>query len=499
MKNMLKKLLFAALAVCGFAVCGGNTEPFVWQYRMNADELTVSVKVDSKCYLYAEYTAVKAVDRGGKVLTALSSPVPDMYRDQFSGEEVPVFNAGTRLWRFRLSGGGLKKLSVDYQGCRGGADGVCFMPQSRVLFEKSQTAAAASGYYALPFELLRMREGMMDVPQFLAFLHGGEAADAETGGSAAGGVGVWMMILLALAGGIGLNLTPCVLPMIPVNLAIIGAGGSGWKQGMYRASFYGAGMAAAYGVLGCAAVLTGAKFGSLNSAWWFNAVIALVFLVLALAMFGVFNLDFSRFSGRINFSGGRAATAFALGAVSALLAGACVAPVVIAVILLASELYNQGIWAGLFLPFVLGVGMALPWPLAGAGLSVIPRPGRWMNHVKYVFGIVILAAAGYYGYMSWTMRPGIYDAEREFIMLDEKIVQSRNSGRPMLIKFTASWCKNCAAMERNVLDNRAVREKLRDFTVVNFHAEDLNNPQVKGLLDALQINGLPAFVIARAD
>ena len=62
-------------------------------------------------------------------------------------------------------------------------------------------------------------------------------------------------------------------------------------------------------------------------------------------------------------------------------------------ILLSADLYSKGTVAGLLLPFLLGVGMALPWPFAGAGLSFLPKPGKWMEKVKYGFGVLILVFA----------------------------------------------------------------------------------------------------------
>ena len=72
--------------------------------------------------------------------------------------------------------------------------------------------------------------------------------------------------------------------------------------------------------------------------------------------------------------------------VAALLAGACVAPVVLQVVLFSSDLYAKGTVLALGLPFVLGIGMAVPWPLAGAGMTALPKPGAWMVRVKQVFG-----------------------------------------------------------------------------------------------------------------
>ena len=100
---------------------------------------------------------------------------------------------------------------------------------------------------------------------------------------------------------------------------------------------------------------------------------------------------------------GTVVLAFSMGAVAALLAGACVAPVVIQVVLFASDLYAKGSPIALALPFVLGLGMALPWPIAGAGIARLPKPGAWMVRVKQVMGVFILGTAIYYGYLAYEL------------------------------------------------------------------------------------------------
>ncbi len=102
-------------------------------------------------------------------------------------------------------------------------------------------------------------------------------------------------------------------------------------------------------------------------------------------MFDVLLIDFSKYSARFGPNGQNRGTfllAFSMGAVAALLAGACVAPVVIQVVLFSSNLYATGIRIALALPFVLGLGMGVPWPVVGAGLASLPKPGMWMVRVK---------------------------------------------------------------------------------------------------------------------
>src|SRR5206468_9077291 len=120
-------------------------------------------------------------------------------------------------------------------------------------------------------------------------------------------------------------------------------------------------------------------------------------------MFDVITIDFSKYSYGLIPQGrtGPTVMAFSMGAVAAILAGACVAPVVIEVVLFSSNLYAKGIAIALGLPFFLGIGMAVPWPIAGAGIASLPKPGAWMVRVKQVLGVFILATAAYYAYVSY--------------------------------------------------------------------------------------------------
>jgi thiol:disulfide interchange protein len=105
--------------------------------------------------------------------------------------------------------------------------------------------------------------------------------------------------------------------------------------------------------------------------------------------------------------------AFVAGAVSAILAGACVAPILIAVLLLTTDYVAEGAYWALCLPFVLGLGMAAPWPIAGAGLTFLPRPGAWMVWVKKIFAVIVLLFAGYYG---WTAVKTVLPLTASFFM-----------------------------------------------------------------------------------
>ena len=179
------------------------------------------------------------------------------------------------------------------------------------------------------FEVLGSTGGYLGTEAFLDFMAASESG--EGGGGWFEGRGPLAILLLILVGGLALNLTPCVLPMIPINLAIIGAGAKAGSRlrGFALGGAYGAAMALVYGGLGLVVILTAGSFGTINSSPWFNVGIAALFVVLGLAMFDVLAIDFSRLQSRFAGGGGRAGSflvAFGMGAVAALLAGACVAP-----------------------------------------------------------------------------------------------------------------------------------------------------------------------------
>jgi thiol:disulfide interchange protein DsbD len=362
------------------------------------------------------------------------------------------------------------------------------------------------------FAVLGTSGGYMGSEEFLTFVH-----NAETGVKPRGmfeGRGPLMILVLVLLGGLALNLTPCVLPMIPINLAIIGAGAQAQSRGrgFLLGSAYGGAMAIVYGGLGLIVILTAGTFGTINASPWFNAGIAILFVVLGLAMFDVLLIDFSKYSRRFNAGAGRGTVvlAFSMGAVAALLAGACVAPVVIQVVLFSSNLYATGTKVALALPFVLGLGMAIPWPIAGAGLTALPKPGMWMVRVKQAFGVMILATAAYYGYEAYSIMSNRWvDAADVKSSVEEQLKAGWHASlaegldtavreqKPVLIDMWATWCKNCLTMDQTTLNNPSIQSALAGYVKIKFQAEDPDAQPAKSLMQKFDAVGLPAYVILR--
>jgi len=421
-------------------------------------------------------------------------------------------------------------VTVYYRGC---SETVCFPAKTRHFLLREATTNAANAAILSPPEIVttstraniwlngvtirRHAAGYLSAQDFLTFLL--PKADAKPRNGLRLFVDdpvqflkthglVWTLILM-LIGGLLLNLTPCVLPMIPINLAIIGAGARAGsrRRGFALGAAYGAGMALMYGALGLVVVLTGSVFGALQSSPLFNTAIAILFIVLALALFDVFSLDLSRFQNMGGSRGGWVAATTA-GGISALLAGACVAPVVAAVLLLAGTLYHGGATAALLLPFMLGVGMALPWPLAGAGLAVLPKPGAWMVWVKYGFGVLIIVLGLYYGWLAYrgfSSNSDVSTSQTEFLndhlkagdsdAFRRKVAEARAAGKPLLLDFQASWCKNCHAMDRTTFRDSDVKRTLSGFIFAHVQTEHPDEEPAAGMVQALGVSGLPFYVM----
>lgn len=523
MQRYAKCIVLALALVAGGTAFAGTDSPFrvsVAPTNTPADPrvLAVAVTVPARHHLYADTFAVSVPEPAR--LEPLQMPSSVDVKDPFSGTVRPVFERDfVALYRLTHWPSASVPVTVRWQGCD---ETLCFFPETRTfeaMFTEGggeavaapkpvATAAAGAEWRALTnrFTVVATRTGFLDVPAMLDFLAapppaGVRATDTPPPAqpeTALPGT-VWGLLGVVLLGGLALNLTPCVLPMIPINLAIIGAGVRAGRRsrGFALGALYGAGMALAYGALGMLVALTGATFGAINASPWFNLGVAAIFGLLALAMFDVVAIDFSRYQSKLERVGqGGMLAVVLLGALSALLAGACVAPVVISVLLYAAAAYARGDGWGLLLPLLLGVGMALPWPFAGAGLSLLPKPGRWMERVKHAFGVLILGIALYYAYTGlqlWRARQT--PPERESQRLAEALASAARDGKPVWIDFWATWCKTCAAMEATTLKDTAVRGRLAEYTVVKFQAEQPSAQPTRDVLDAFGVWGLPTYVI----
>ena len=199
---------------------------------------------------------------------------------------------------------------------------------------------------------------------------------------------------VAFAGGVATSLTPCVYPLIPITVSIFGARKAGRRrEAVALSGLYVLGIAAMYSSLGVAAALTGKAFGTVMQNPWVIGGVAIVFAMMAASMFGAFELSLPlSWQARLNTVGGAGrAGAFAMGLVSGIVAAPCTGPVLAAALTFVAT--KGSVAFGFAIMFTYALGLGLLFFVLGVFSVSLPKSGAWMDTVKSVFGVALLAAA----------------------------------------------------------------------------------------------------------
>lgn len=290
-------------------------------------------------------------------------PPGESHSDEFFGEQQ-VYRQGLEL---KIPAGATGQVKVGFQGC---ADaGLCYPPQTQVVDLGGKAVALAAA----------------------------EAPDqALASGLQQRALGWSLLVFLGL--GLLLAFTPCTLPMLPILAGLVVGSGASPRRGFALAGSYVVCMALIYAAMGVLAAMLGANLQALLQNPWLLGTFAAVFVLLALPMFGFFELQLPiAIRERLenvsrNQRGGSLIGAGVLGAVSGLLVGPCMtAPLAGALLYIAQS--GNALHGGLIL-FAMGIGMGIPLLLlVTVGNRFLPKPGAWMDLLKGVFGFLFLATA----------------------------------------------------------------------------------------------------------
>lgn len=208
-------------------------------------------------------------------------------------------------------------------------------------------------------------------------------------------------IALAFGGGVLASLSPCLYPMIPITVAIIGGTGETTRRGRFAlALVYVAGLALVYSALGLLAGLTGTLFGEVSTSPWLSLVMANMLIAAALMTADLIAVPipdaFHRRAATVG-TGGRVGGAFAMGAASGLVVAPCGAPVLAGILTWVTTTHSAG--RGFVYLFAFSLGMCallLVFALIADTALRLPRPGAWMLRVRQAFALVLLGVAEYY-------------------------------------------------------------------------------------------------------
>ena len=348
-------------------------------FAVDGNTVEVGIRIEPGFYIYKDKLTVRALSEDAQ---AGRWDLPDgkMKNDEYFGDvEVYLDSFLARLAIARATPEAMDlDIELGYQGCAEG--GLCYMPQTRVL---TVSLPAATSVGALPQEA---QQGPVSEQARLA--------NIITGSS------IWVAAGLFFLAGLGLAFTPCVLPMVPILSGIIAGEGEDVTpmRGFGLALSYVLGMAIVYTGAGVAAAAAGMQLQATFNQPWVLVLFAGLFVALALGMFGVYELQMpssiqTRLSGISgNQKSGTTVGAFVMGALSALIVTACVAPALIAALTVMAQTGDM-LRSGTAL-FAMSLGMGAPLLLVGAAQGkFLPKAGPWMVAVRNSFGFMMLGLA----------------------------------------------------------------------------------------------------------
>lgn len=380
------------------------------------------------------------------------------------------------------------------------------------------------------------------------------AASASGSGAAATGLGerfagasLFLQLLLVFLGGLALNLTPCVYPIIPVTVGFFLNQTGSTRRTALLAGFYVLGMAVTYSTLGVVAALTGKLFGAALQSPWVTGGIVVVVLALAASMFGLWEIRVPAWAAGV--SGGRQGVggSLVMGLVVGLVAAPCIGPFVLG--LLAYVGQKQSVALGFLLFFTLALGLGLPYlflALSTRSLEKLPHSGAWMEGVRQLFGVLLVALAFYFArpllpgdladkllaaslvlggfYLAVIARPGHEIAAVDRFMravtlalvlagawlwphgpapasgelawekADAKAVEEAvAAGGPVIVDFYADWCLPCKELDEKTFSHPEVQGKLSGFRRLKVDLTQVSR-ETEELRKAYGVAGVPTVL-----
>lgn len=387
----LLSLLIAALVVT-WASAQTHEPPLQPQ---DAFALTVSRDEDGALVLnwriaegYYLYRSTFAAEADGQS-RPLSLPEGESYEDPYFGEGQ-IYRGEVAA---RLENAG-RPVTLHWQGCQ--QDGICYAPQSVRLdgdgtlladAPKQEGSAGGSGWSPQPADPAAVSGAGLTLAQDQGLVQG----LAARGGGA-------LVIAGFLGFGLLLAFTPCVFPMFPIVAGMLAGQGESLtaRRGLLLASAYVLAMASAFGLLGVAAAWSGANLQMVLQSPAAIAVAAVLFVALALSMFGFYELQMPQALqtrlGRVGGRRGSVGGALVLGVTSALIVGPCVTAPLAGALLYTAQ--TGEVMLGAAALFALGLGQGLPLLAIGLfGPRILPRSGGWTQGAKRAFGVIFLGFA----------------------------------------------------------------------------------------------------------
>ncbi|WP_444940108.1 protein-disulfide reductase DsbD family protein [Microbulbifer sp. ZKSA004] len=515
-------------------------EAYQQDLLFDANGLSALFQIAPEYYLYREKLALYRVDNGEKTPIPLNLPTGEVIWDDYFEKETEVYRGQLEFALDIPETSGSTQLELHYQGC---ADaGLCYPPQTR--------------YYSVDF-------ARQDIePQGSALITGAPTPPASAGGAAgSSNVTLSLALLLAFAGGLILNLMPCVFPVLSIKLLAVSQAAQNASQRHHHGWAYTLGVVLSF--VAIAAVMLALRAGGEAVGWgfqlqspWLVAALAYLFFIMGLSLSGMTELgsNLMGIGGNLNKRQGLSGSV-ASGALATLVASPCTAP------LMGSALgfaVTQPALIALSVFAALGAGMAAPFLLLTyipALAEKLPKPGPWMDRLKQLLAFpmyltavwllwvlgrqaggdgvaLVLAGAVAIAFALWLWpRPQWHWLRGSLALASlalaafllpqlktinqseqlsssdywepysaERLETARSEGRAVLANMTAAWCITCLMNEKAVLSSTEVSDALERLNVVALKGDWTNqDPRISELLAKYGRTSVPLYLLYPAD
>ncbi|EMF0927351.1 protein-disulfide reductase DsbD [Klebsiella aerogenes] len=510
---------------------------FAFDFQQNQHDLNLSWHIKDGYYLYRKQITLTTKDAA---IVDPSLPPGEWHEDEFYGKSE-IYRQRLMLPITLTQAGKAATLTVTYQGC---ADaGFCYPPETKVVPLSAVLADSDKAQAAKP-----------SAPATLP------ASGSQTGAEPAS---LPFSALWALLIGIGIAFTPCVLPMYPLISGIVLGGKQrlSTARALLLAFIYVQGMAVTYTALGLIVAAAGLQFQAALQHPYVLIGLSVVFIALALSMFGLFTLQLpSSLQTRLTLmsnkrQGGSPGGVFAMGAIAGLICSPCTTAPLSAILLYIAQSGN--LWLGGGTLYLYALGMGLPLILVTVfGNRLLPKSGPWMAHVKTAFGFVILALPVFLlervigeawglrlwsllgvAFFSWAFITSLGASKPwlrmvQIVMLGAALVCARPlqdwafgapavqqqahleftrvstvdelnqalaqaKGKPVMLDLYADWCVACKEFEKYTFSAPEVRQALKETVLLQVDVTK-NSAQDAALLKHLQVLGLPTILFFNA-
>ena len=358
--------------------------------------------------------------------------------------------------------------------------------------------------------------------------------------------GILLGLIFVFLGGLALNLTPCVYPLIPITIGFFGGQSEGNTRRLAMMGvFFVIGLAVTYSVIGVITALTGAVFGALLQNPVVIIFVALILVGLSLSMFGVYEFKLpDKWVAKAGGAKGGYFGAFFMGLTMGIVAAPCIGPFVLGLVTYVAA--KQDALFGFIMFFVLALGLGTPYlflAIFSGKIKNLPRAGEWMQAVEHIFGLILIGMAVYFllplfpkeisGYILpvYMILAGIYLLFFEKKAKNIKIFQTikilfsiiiigiavyilipteRNEinwqpyseaalakidGKGAIIDFYADWCIPCKELDALTFSDETVIRESKKFETYKADMTKSLSPEVSALREKYKIVGVPTVLI----